>query len=51
MYKGTGDDYYLNLLLDYNEQDCANLFTIADHACAELERRMLPLKVRPAVMS
>jgi len=30
MYKGSGDDYYLNLLVEYNEEDIINLKTIAD---------------------
>ena len=32
MFRATGDDYYLNLLLEYNEEDCINLRTIADIA-------------------
>jgi hypothetical protein len=30
MYRGSGDDYYLNLLVEYNEEDVINLRTIAD---------------------
>ena len=30
MYKGSGDDYYLNLLVEYNEDDCFNLKKIMD---------------------
>lgn len=30
MYKATGDDYYLNLLVEYNEEDIINLKTIAN---------------------
>lgn len=31
MYRATGDDYYLNLLIEYNEEDCMNLKTIAGY--------------------
>ena len=30
MYKATGDEHYLKLLIDYNEEDIVNLKTIAD---------------------
>ena len=30
MYRATGDDYYLNLLVEYNEEDVINLKIIAD---------------------
>lgn len=33
MWKGSGDDYYLNLLVKYNEEDVINLKTIADKLC------------------
>jgi uncharacterized protein len=36
-YLATGDDHYLNLLVEYNEEDCINLRTLADHAIGKLE--------------
>ena len=36
MWRGSGDDYYLKLLVEYNEEDCANLKRIAEHAYNEL---------------
>jgi uncharacterized protein YprB with RNaseH-like and TPR domain len=30
MYKATGDEHYVNLLVEYNEEDIINLKTIAD---------------------
>ena len=30
MYLASGDEYYLNLLIEYNEDDCINLKTILD---------------------
>ena len=30
MYRGSGDEHYLNLLIEYNEEDVINLKTIAD---------------------
>ena len=36
MYKATGDDHYLNLLVEYNEEDIINLKRIADVVCGEL---------------
>jgi uncharacterized protein YprB with RNaseH-like and TPR domain len=29
IYKNTGDEYYLNLLIEYNEEDIINLKRIA----------------------
>lgn len=31
MYRATGDDYYLELLVEYNEEDIINLKKIAEH--------------------
>lgn len=31
MYKGSGDPYYLDLLIEYNEEDVINLKKIMDH--------------------
>ncbi|MFC1732479.1 ribonuclease H-like domain-containing protein [candidate division KSB1 bacterium] len=38
-FKATGDDYYLNLLIKYNEEDIINLKTIAEHAVKELWKK------------
>ena len=37
IYRATGDKYYLDLLLQYNEEDCANLKPIAEHVCSKLK--------------
>jgi uncharacterized protein YprB with RNaseH-like and TPR domain len=37
MYRATGDKYYLNLLVEYNEEDVINLKTIAEHVYRKLE--------------
>ncbi len=37
MYQATGDDYYLNLLVEYNEEDAANLKKIAEHCVCQLK--------------
>ena len=36
MYKATGDDYYLKLLVEYNEEDVINLKTVADYCVEKL---------------
>ena len=36
MYKNTGDDHYLNLLVEYNEEDVVNLKRIADTVYGKL---------------
>ncbi len=36
MYKATGDDYYLKLLVEYNEDDCVNLKKIMNHCYERL---------------
>ncbi|MFH2027989.1 MAG: ribonuclease H-like domain-containing protein [Nanoarchaeota archaeon] len=41
MFKGSGDDYYLNLLVEYNEDDVFNLKKIADYAYSELKKQTL----------
>jgi uncharacterized protein len=43
MYKATGDDHYLNLLVEYNEEDIINLKKIADY-CVEKLRMNFPNK-------
>ena len=41
MYKATGDEYYLNLLVEYNEYDIINLKTVADYCVKKLKEKML----------
>jgi|TARA_Y100000310_G_scaffold345855_1_gene471512 hypothetical protein len=41
MYKATGDDYYLNLLVEYNEFDIINLKTVADHCVKRMKEKLL----------
>lgn len=36
MYKSTGDDHYLNLLVEYNEEDIINLKTLADYCMGKI---------------
>jgi len=38
MWRGSGNDYYLKLLIEYNEEDVINLKTIADHVYQKLAR-------------
>jgi uncharacterized protein len=40
MYRATGDPYYLELLVEYNEEDIINLKKIADFAVKKLEGEM-----------
>jgi uncharacterized protein len=40
MFRATGDKHYLDLLVEYNEDDVINLKTIADLAIPELEKRL-----------
>jgi uncharacterized protein len=37
MYRATGNDYYLKLLIEYNEEDIINLKKIADHCVGKLK--------------
>jgi len=37
MYKATGDKYYLNLLVEYNEEDVINLKPIANYVVEKLK--------------
>ena len=39
MYKATGDDYYLSLLVEYNEEDIVNLKKIADYCVEKLKNK------------
>jgi len=41
MYRSTGDGYYLNLLVEYNEEDIINLKPIANHVINELKSKHL----------
>jgi len=38
MYRSTGDDYYLKLLVEYNEEDIINLKTIAEHCVENIKK-------------
>ncbi len=40
MYRGSGDEHYLNLLVEYNEEDIINLRQLADHAYRELKQKV-----------
>jgi len=37
MYKATGDEHYINLLIEYNEEDIINLKPIADYVTKKLK--------------
>lgn len=41
MYRATRDDYYLKLLVEYNEEDIINLKTIAEHCIREIKKKSL----------
>jgi len=41
MFRATGDDYYLRLLVEYNEEDVFNLKKIADYVCEKLKNRLI----------
>lgn len=43
MFRGSGDEHYLRLLVEYNEEDVINLKKIADVCTKEMERRMMAL--------
>ncbi|MBI3036955.1 ribonuclease H-like domain-containing protein [Candidatus Woesearchaeota archaeon] len=48
MWRGSGDDYYLQLLVEYNEEDVINLKRIAEYAYAKLKTQCLqqqPIKI------
>ena len=40
MYRATGDDYYLNLLVEYNEYDIINLKIVAEHCVKKLKETL-----------
>ena len=39
MHRATGDEYYLRLLVEYNEEDVINLKTIAEHVVEKLKEK------------
>ncbi len=39
IWRGSGDDYYLKLLVEYNEEDVINLKRIAEHVYKELKKQ------------
>jgi len=41
MYRATGDEHYLNLLVEYNEYDIVNLKIVADKAAKMMKERIL----------
>ena len=41
MFRASGDDYYLRLLVEYNEEDVFNLKKIADHVCKRLMEKSI----------
>ena len=40
MYRGSGDEHYLNLLVEYNEEDTVNLRAVADNVTGRLEQEI-----------
>ncbi|MBI2574375.1 ribonuclease H-like domain-containing protein [Candidatus Woesearchaeota archaeon] len=40
MYRGSGDEYYLNLLVEYNEEDIVNLKRLAEHVYSGLKQKI-----------
>jgi uncharacterized protein YprB with RNaseH-like and TPR domain len=52
MFRNSGDDYYLKLLIEYNEEDCINLKPIANRIygklAAETARRAEPENIAPS---
>lgn len=40
MYRATGDEYYLNLLVEYNEYDIINLKTVAEYCIKKLKENL-----------
>ena len=41
MYRATGDEYYLNLLVEYNEYDIINLKIVAEHCVKKMKEKVL----------
>jgi len=46
MYRATGDDYYLNLLVEYNEYDIVNLKIVAEHCVKKMKERILDINYK-----
>ncbi len=40
MWRGSGDRYYLQLLVEYNEEDVINLKKIAEHTYGTLRKQV-----------
>ncbi|TAL54508.1 MAG: exonuclease [Nanoarchaeota archaeon] len=45
IYRATGDRHYLDILLEYNEEDTVNLRLIADYVVRELTKSLEPIEV------
>ncbi len=43
MYRATGDDYYLNLLIEYNEYDIINLKIVAEHCVKKSKEKVFKM--------
>jgi len=43
MYRATGNDFYLNLLVEYNEEDIINLKKIAEHCIEKIKMNLKDL--------
>ena len=41
MYRSTGDDYYLNLLVEYNEFDIVNLKSVAERCITNMKQKII----------
>ena len=41
MYRATGDEYYLNLLVEYNEFDIINLKTVAERCVKRIKEKLI----------
>ncbi len=50
LYWATGDDYYLNLLVKYNEEDIINLKPVADFAIKQLWLKTRNLCSKPPIL-
>ena len=50
MYRATGDEYYLNLLIEYNEYDIINLKTIAEHCVKKLKETLFKSNFLPKAL-
>ena len=48
MFRGSGDDYYLKLLVEYNEEDVFNLKKIADYVYDRLKINIMNKKEKVA---